>query len=99
MGIDVASNFLRNLTAPSINAVGHAVLSFALGSSAAPGTRWILKRSPDLLTFSEIYHFDGSTDTVAPGINFVRSASDITVTDTTAPNSGAFYRVEALLEP
>lgn len=88
----------RNLTAPTFNTSGHAVLSFGI-APAALGTRWILRRSNDLLTFTEIYRTDGTTDTAAPGVTFLRTASEITVTDTTAPPGGAFYRFEALLEP
>ncbi len=93
---DSASN--RNLTAPVLNASGHAVLSFGI-APAVPDTRWILRRSIDLLTFTEIYRTDGTTDTAAPGVTFLRTASEITVTDTITPPGGAFYRFEAHLEP
>jgi hypothetical protein len=88
----------RNITAPALNASGHAVLSFGIGA-AAPGTRWILSRSTDLLGFAEIYRFDGSADTVVPGVTFLRTATSITVTDTDPPSGGAFYRFEAVLTP
>jgi hypothetical protein len=86
----------RHLTAPAFNASGHAVLSFGI-APAAPGTRWILRRSTDLLTFSEIYRYDGTTDTAAPGITFVRTATGVTVTDENSSAGGAFYRFEASL--
>ncbi|MEO5715708.1 MAG: choice-of-anchor Q domain-containing protein [Luteolibacter sp.] len=44
-GADVGNS--RNLTAPVFDPSGHAVLRFGIGI-AAPGTRWILKRSPGL---------------------------------------------------
>jgi hypothetical protein len=59
----------RNITAPILNASGHPVLSFGIGA-AAPGTSWVLCRSTDLLLFTEIYRYDGSTDTAAPGVTF-----------------------------
>ncbi len=88
----------RNLTAPVFNASGHAVLSFGIAPAAA-GTRWILKRSTDLVTFSEIYRTDGTSDTASTGITFLRTATRITVTDANPPPGGGFYRFEAILEP
>lgn len=89
----------RNLTVPAIDASGHAVLSFGITSGAADGTRWIVRRSNDLLTFSEIYRYDGVTDTAIAGITFLRTASHVTVTDTASLPGAAFYRFEALFEP
>ena len=89
----------RNITAPVINPSGHPVLTFGIDSAAAYGTRWILRRSTDLLTFTEIYRFDGSTDTAVPGVTFLRTATGVTVTDTNPPPGGVFYRFEARLEP
>ncbi len=84
----------RNITAPVLNASGHPVLSFGIGA-AAPGTSWVLCRSTDLLLFTEIYRFNGSTDTAVPGVTFLRTATGVTVTDTTPPPGGVFYRFEA----
>ena len=92
----------RNLTAPVIDPSGHAVLRFSINSGAASGTRWIVRRSPDLSpgSFAEIYSYDGlGTDTAAPGITWQRTASSITVTDLTPPAGQVFYRFEALLTP
>ena len=89
----------RNLTVPVIDASGHAVLSFGITSGAADGTRWIVRRSNDLLTFSEIYRYDGVTDTAIAGITFLRTASNVTVTDTASLPGAAFYSFEALFEP
>ena len=88
----------RNLTIPTLNASGHAVLSFGM-AAAAPGTCWILQRSGDLRTFSEIYRFDGIADTAAPGTTFLRTTSRITVTDENPPPGGGFYRFKAVLAP
>lgn len=91
----------RNLTVPTFNSLGHAVLAFALNAAAAPGTRWVLSRSPDLApgSFVEIYRYDGSADTAAPGITYLRTTTGVTITDTAPLPSPAFYRFEALLEP
>jgi predicted outer membrane repeat protein len=88
----------RNITAPTLNASGHAVLSFGIGA-AFPGTHWILKRSTDLLTFVEIYRYDGATDTAASDVTFLRTATGVTVTDRNPLTGGAFYRFEARLAP
>ncbi len=90
----------RNLVVPFFNATGHAVLNFGIGA-AAPGTRWILKRSSDLSTggFQEIYRFDGNADTAAPGIGFFRTATGVTITDENPPAGSSFYRFEAIIEP
>lgn len=88
----------RNLTAPALDASGHAVLSFGIGT-AAPGTRWILRRSTDLLTFAEIYRYDGTKDSAAPGITFLRTSTGVTITDENPLPGSGFYRFESLLEP
>ena len=90
---------IHNLTTPALNPAGHAVMSFGIGA-AAPGTRWILTRSTDLLTFTEIYRYNGTADTAVTGITFLRTATRITVTDTTSPPGGSyFYRFEAMFDP
>ena len=88
----------HNLTVPTFNASGHAVLTFGIGA-AAPGTRWILKRSTDLIIFTEIYRFDGDTDTAAPGVTFLRTGNNVTITDTNPLPGGGFYRFGAVLQP
>ncbi len=94
-----SSNF-RNLTSPTFNASGHAILKFGI-APAAPGTRWILKRSPDLSSgsFVEIYRFDGTSDITAPGVTFLRTATSATVTDSDPLPGRAFYRFESSYEP
>jgi predicted outer membrane repeat protein len=93
----------KNFSGPVINAAGQAVVRFGLNntSTRASGTRWIVKRSPDLSpgSFIEIYRTTGIADSAAPGITFVRTSTDVTVTDTNPPPGGAFYRFEAGLEP
>ncbi len=61
--------------------------------------RWILRRSADLLTFVEIYRYDGTKDVAAPGVNFLRRATSVTISDTNPLPGGGFYRFEARLEP
>ncbi len=87
----------RNLTIPTINGSGHAVLSFGLNSAAVSATRWVLQRSPDLSpgSFTEVYRFDGTTDTNASGITVVRTANSVTVTDANPPAGKGFYRFKA----
>ena len=36
---------------------------------AAPGTVWILKRSTDLVTFDEIFRYDGVSESFGPSFN------------------------------
>ncbi len=87
----------RNLTTPTINGSGHAVLSFGLNSAAVSATRWILQRSPDLSagSFTEVYRFNGTTDTNASGITVVRTANSVTITDANPPTGKGFYRFKA----
>jgi len=87
----------RNLTAPTINGSGHAVLSFGLNSSAVSATRWVLQRSTDLSpgSFTEVYRFNGTTDTLASGISVVRTATSVTITDANPPSGRGFYRFKA----
>lgn len=89
----------RNLTGPSLNPQGHATFSFGQNPAAAPGTLWVLKRSTDLITFTEIFRSDGSSLQLAPPPFFgsVFSSNDtFTVTDQTPPPGKAFYRIEAI---
>jgi predicted outer membrane repeat protein len=91
----------RNLGTPIFHAPGLATLSFGLSSSAVSGTRWILKRSPDLSpgSFVEIYHTDRTTDTASPSVTFVRTSTGVTVTDSNPFPGDGFYRFEAQLAP
>ena len=91
----------RNLTKPAINGSGQAVLSFGINPAAVAGTRWILQRSPNLSvgSFTDVYTFDGTTDTAATGITFVRTANSVTITDANPPAGKGFYRFKANIEP
>lgn len=90
----------RNLTPPTRNGSGANVLAFGLNPNAAPGTRWILQRSTNLApgSFTDIYTFDGTTDTTANGISVVRTTNGVTVTDASAPSGKGFYRFKATIE-
>jgi hypothetical protein len=90
--------FLRGALECALEGIGEG----RKGVDSAPGSRWILKRSPDLSTdsFTETYRYDGlNTDTAAPGITYIRNAAGFTITDTTPPPGSGFYRFEAALEP
>ncbi len=91
----------NNLAAPVLNGTGQATLNFGLQPAAATGTRWVLRRSPDLSpsSFQEIFRYDGNSDIAAPGITYVRTSSKITVTDSSPLSGNGFYRFEAVLEP
>jgi predicted outer membrane repeat protein len=90
----------RNLTAPTFDSSGHVTLRFGKTGSAA-GTRWVLKRSPDLnsANFVEIYRYSLSSETMAPGISCERPGSTFIITDANPPPGQAFYRFEAVLQP
>ena len=92
----------QKLSTPTFNGSGHALLGFGLNPvDPVIGTRWILKRSPDLTpgSFQEIYRFNGLTDTAGPGIVFQRQSRLINITDTASHPRHGFYRFEALLDP
>jgi len=95
-GVSDRSNS-RNLSTPTFNGSGHAVLSFGLNSAAVSATRWVLQRSTDLSpgSFTEVYRFDGTTDTNASGITVVRTATSVTITDANPPSGKGFYRFKA----
>ncbi len=87
----------RNLAVPAQVALGGVNVSFGRNLNAAPGTVWILKRSIDLETFTEIFRFNGITSSSSvPGITYVVGASLISVVDQTPPQPKAFYRFEAI---
>lgn len=90
-----------NLTSPVFDASGELSLSFGINSAAVAGTRWILKRSPDLSpgSFVEVYRYDGVADTAAAGFGYIRNAAGVLVTDENPPADGAFYRFEAGYDP
>jgi Domain of unknown function (DUF4394) len=81
---------------------GDPILTFGIENNARPHSRWVVKRSADLLDFSEqIYSFDGptSTNTTASGI-FQGSSGPLLLIRDQAPNPPKmFYRLEVLLRP
>lgn len=91
----------NNLGAPTFDPSGSAILHFGIGTSPFAGTCWILSRSPDLTpgSFTEIYRYDGSSDSASPGINFNRSPAGITITDTSPLPGSGYYRLGAQLTP
>lgn len=92
-------NHPDNLGAPIFNGAAQPVLTFGLGEDAHPDTTWILERSTDLVTFEEIYAFDGTSDFASEGlpIEVNRTAERITITDQAPPVKGAYYRFRASL--
>jgi CSLREA domain-containing protein len=86
----------RNLTAPFINSLGRALVTFGVNNTATPGTRWVFTRSTDLHTFTEICRYDGTTYTFDNTQVDVRvNGTTITVSDLFPPLYKAFYRLEA----
>jgi hypothetical protein len=89
----------RNLIAPTFNPEGQPVLGFGIAENAIPGTRWILERTTDLMTFEEIYRYDGVThlgyDEIPIDIKITNTG--VKITDQDAPTSVAFYRFRAVL--
>ncbi len=86
----------RNLTRPTFNAQGQASIQFGRNPSASSGTISILKRSTDLITFTEIFRNNGNSTTNGSGISSTVNPNDITVIDPNPPKPKAFYRVEAV---
>jgi len=85
----------RNLTMPIFDVSGQATVRFGIGMGADSATIWILSRSTDLRNFSEIFRFDGTTNSPGAGIQFTNDGSSISVTDTNPPPMpGVFYRFE-----
>ena len=81
---------------------GSPVMTFFVNPGARPFTRWVVKRSTDLVNFSEvIYSFDGPTavTVVAPGIFRGTEGGLILLRDNPPNPAKAFYRLEAVLTP
>ena len=78
-----------------MNSSGRVNYRFGRNPDADPRTIWIVKRSTDLQQFEEIYRFDGSANSPAPGIGFIHGGSSITIIDTFPPAGKVFYRFEA----
>lgn len=82
---------------------GSPGITMGLDTAAADDTIWIVWRSTDLVTFEEIYRFDGPTqiETLANGIvaNFfpVLNPEQLSIFDTLSPSPRVFYMFEALI--
>ncbi len=83
------------------NGSGEIEITFGFNPIAAVDTRWIIERSTDLENFTEIYRYDGPTNTGTPqaGISAVVGATSITVTDPNPPSPNVFYRFGAQTAP
>ncbi|YCM45729.1 choice-of-anchor Q domain-containing protein [Verrucomicrobiaceae bacterium 227] len=92
-------NHPNNLDAPTVNGNAQPVLNFGLGEDAHPDTLWILERSTDLVTFEQIYSFDGTADFAIEGIPIEvnRTAERVTITDEAPPAKGAYYRFKSTI--
>ncbi|MES2923804.1 MAG: right-handed parallel beta-helix repeat-containing protein [Verrucomicrobiota bacterium] len=88
----------RNLTVLTRDPSGHPVIHFGYGSQYFDYAKWVLKRSSTLSpgSFQEIYRFSPISSVPQSGIIHRRDSSGDTVTDTTAPAEGAFYRIEGI---
>ncbi|MCU0796154.1 MAG: hypothetical protein MUF31_09485 [Akkermansiaceae bacterium] len=86
----------RNLSGPTFTPVGQASLTFGRNTSAAPGTISILKRSTDLITFSEVFRITGNSPVPGLGISAIILPDSITILDSNPPPGKAFYRIEAV---
>ena len=88
----------RNLIAPTFNDAAQPELAFGISEDAATGTIWILERTTDLVTFEEIYRFDGTTHLSVDGlpIDITTTESGVIITDQSPPSGSAFYRFRAI---
>ncbi len=89
----------RLLQRPVFNAEGQAVLSFGIAETALPGTRWILERTTDLLTFEAIHRFDGTEHLTYEGrpVTITETDFGVSVIDEAPPTGRVFYRLRIAL--
>lgn len=81
---------------------GDPILTFGIENNARPHSRWVVKRSADLLGFTEqIYSFDGptATGTTAAGILQGSSGPLLLIRDQAPNPPKMFYRLEVVLSP
>ena len=81
---------------------GLPTLRFFMNPGARPFTRWQIKRSTDLINFSELlFSFDApaATGSVAFGITNDSLGDNIILRDNPPNPARAFYRLEATLSP
>ena len=76
---------------------GNVVITFGYDNSAAADTAWVLKRSTNLIDYTEIYGYDGPSDseTLATGITATNDGTAITVTDEVPVETQVFYQFVA----
>jgi hypothetical protein len=87
----------RNLAPPVFDLAGRAQVTFGVNTAALPGTQWVVHRSTDLVTFTEIFRYDGFTYTFNnTQFAVIDNGSAVTVIDRFPPSPKAFYRFEAL---
>ncbi|YCM45735.1 choice-of-anchor Q domain-containing protein [Verrucomicrobiaceae bacterium 227] len=90
----------RNLLRPQFNPEGQPTLSFGIADNALPGTIWTLERSTDLVTFEEIYRFDGTDRFTIDGlpIDIADTETGVTITDEAPPAGSSYYRIRVSFE-
>ena len=90
----------RNLSVPQFDSTANALLNFNYNPDAPTGTLLIVSRSPDLITFTPLFEFDGQTMTsLENGDTFDLNDTQFTITDTDPLSEKAFYQLKAEHNP
>ena len=95
--VEIDESSPLELTLVEVNQAGSAILSFELTQELASNEIWVVSRSTDLENFDPIFVFDGVVVEMEENGNtssFDSEANTFTITDTNAPQSRAFYRLE-----
>ena len=95
--VEIDESSPLELTLVEVNQAGSAILSFELTQELASNEIWVVSRSTDLENFAPIFVFDGVVVEMEENGNtssFDSEANTFTITDTNAPQSRAFYRLE-----
>jgi len=74
---------------------GNPQISFGINANPAEGTVWLVKRSTDLKSFTEIYRYDGSSETQNPSVDSIISDGNVQITDNNPPEGRVYYIFEA----
>ncbi|MGI9243155.1 MAG: discoidin domain-containing protein [Verrucomicrobiales bacterium] len=93
-------NESSKLAAPALNSDGYPTLTFPISAAALQFTSWVVKRSTDLVSFTEIYRFDGPTQLETHQVIEITSSrvgDTITITDASPHSGEVSYRFEAQL--
>ncbi len=85
------ANNVTITTAPA----GEFRIAFGESPNAFPGTEWVVRRSIDLISFVEIFRYDGGVANLAPNVDALIFGGGIVVLDQNAPEPQAFYLFEA----